>query len=101
VFANLREMPFIGDASYPKGGSWIYFVQTGILTRPGIILMVFGGTLYGAAKVLPKKYWETSDSLLDKEIREGIKKKEGIDSYLRHSYTNMKIRDKKEQDVVE
>jgi hypothetical protein len=89
---NLRELPFIGDAGYPKGGGWICFVQTGILTRPGIILMISGGILYGVAKLLPKKYWETRDSLLDKEIKGGYQQK-GKDMVRSPKLSNRHLRD--------
>jgi hypothetical protein len=72
---NLHELPYAGDPAYPKGGGWIFFVQTGILARPGIILLITGGAIYLLAKLLPKKYWQTADDLLEKEIRKGYKHK--------------------------
>lgn len=75
---NLHELPYAGDPAYPKGGGWISFVQTGILARPGIILMIVGGAFYLLAKLLPKKYWKTANDLLDEEIRKGQRRKEPL-----------------------
>ena len=50
---NYHELPYAGDPAYPKGGGWIFFVQTGILAKPGIILMIAGGAIYLFAKLLP------------------------------------------------
>jgi hypothetical protein len=72
---NLHELPYAGDPAYPKGGGWIFFVQTGILARPGIILMIAGGAIYLFAKLLPKKHWQTADDLLEEEIRKDYNRK--------------------------
>jgi hypothetical protein len=55
-FWNLRELPYLTDPGYPRGGGWILLVQTGLFARPGILLMVLGGLIYLSAKLLPKKY---------------------------------------------
>ena len=70
---NLHELPYAGDPGFPKGGGWISFIQTGIFARPGLILMIAGGFLYLLAKLLPQKYWETRESLLDQKIRKGFR----------------------------
>jgi hypothetical protein len=72
---NLHELPYAGDPAFPKGGGWISFIQTGILARPGIILMIAGGAFYLLAKLLPKRYWKTGEDLLDDEIQKGLKQR--------------------------
>ena len=74
-FWNLRELPYLADPGYGKGGGWILLVQTGLFTRPGILLMVLGGLIYLTAKLLPKKFWYTSKDLLTEERRKGYRKK--------------------------
>jgi hypothetical protein len=37
--------------------------------------MIAGGTIYQFAKLLPKKYWQTADDLLEEEIQKGYKPK--------------------------
>jgi hypothetical protein len=54
---NLHELPYIGDASYPKGGGWIRIAASGLFAKPGIILMVSGGIFLLISKFLPKKFW--------------------------------------------
>jgi hypothetical protein len=58
---NLRELPFIGDASYPKGGGWVRLAAAGLSAKPGIILLIAGRIILLISKVLPEKYWETSE----------------------------------------
>jgi hypothetical protein len=72
---NLHELPFIGDASYPKGGGWIALAASGLFARLGIILMVIGGIFLLTSKILPKKYWETPESLLVKRVEAGRRNK--------------------------
>ena len=72
---NLHELPYIGDQSYPKGGGWILFAALGLFAKPGILLMFLGGAFLLTSKFLPKKYWETSESLSARRIKEGRRKK--------------------------
>jgi len=73
---NLRELPYVAEPAYPKGGGWILLIQTGIFARPGIILVAVGGLMYLIAKLLPKKYWKTAEDISEKEIKKGYRKKE-------------------------
>jgi hypothetical protein len=73
---NLRELPYKADPAYPKGGGWILLIQTGIFSRPGIILVAVGGLMCLIAKLLPKKYWKTAEDISEKEIKKGYRKKE-------------------------
>jgi len=72
---NLRELPYIADPAYPKGGWWIALTQTGIFARPGIFLIAAGGLLYLIAKLLPKKHWKTAEDLFNEEIEKGYRNK--------------------------
>ena len=73
---NFHELPFLADMGYAKGGGWKLLAQSGVFKRPGLILIVIGGGLLFFAKILPRRYWQTSEDLLEKEFQEGLKKKE-------------------------
>ena len=75
-FWNLRELPYLADPGYGKGGGWILLVQTGLFARPGVFLMAIGGLIYLIAKFLPKKFWYTSKDLLADEKRKGYGRRE-------------------------
>lgn len=72
---NLHENPYLADPAYAKGGGWILLIQTGIFARPGIILVATGGLLYLIARLLPRKFWTTSEDISEKEIKKGHIKK--------------------------
>lgn len=72
---NLHELPYIGDPSFPKGGGWIRFAASGLFAKPGFLLMIIGGVFLLISKFLPKRYWETSESLLARQIEHGRRKK--------------------------
>lgn len=64
---NFFEIPHIADPNV-KGSGWIVLIQTGVFVKSGISLILIGGLLFLVAKILPKKYWKTSDDLLLDEI---------------------------------
>ncbi|MHB8809764.1 MAG: hypothetical protein ACYC9M_07090 [Desulfobulbaceae bacterium] len=68
---NFNELPYLADSGYAKGGGWKLLAQSGIFIRPGIILIILGGVLYMIAKILPRKFWKTSEDLFEEEIKRG------------------------------
>jgi hypothetical protein len=72
---NLRELPYVVDPGYPKGSGWISVIQTGIFTKPGITLIILGGSLCLIAQLLPKKYRKTDDEIFIERIQKDIEKK--------------------------
>ncbi len=72
---NVRELPYVVDPGYPKGSGWISIVQTGLYTKPGMILVILGGGLCLIARLLPKKYRKKDDELFIERIKKDIEKK--------------------------
>ena len=72
---NFQELPFWADSGYAKGGGWKLVAQSGILKYPGLYMVLSGGIFYFIAKLLPGKYWQTPEDLLEEEIEAGKKKK--------------------------
>lgn len=70
-FWNLKEMPFLADSGYAKGGGWILLASSGVFKKPGILLTLIGGLFYYGARLLPRKYWKTAEELFEEEVEAG------------------------------
>ncbi len=73
---NFKELPFLADTGYAKGGGWKLMAQSGVFKWPGLYFIIAGIFFTIISWIIPRKYWETTEDLFEKEFEEGRKKKQ-------------------------
>jgi len=72
---NLHEVPHLVDVGSLRGSGWISLVTTGLFARPGAVMIFVGLSMVVISKLLPKRYWKSTDEYLNDQINRNTKQK--------------------------